>query len=82
MASAPAKEADNKRLPLQASLDIWQKLKNEKRLPEQLVKQMQKTDLVCSTREANMDLEPAQHVLGKVVDLAETVLAQVVTEHW
>lgn len=67
---------------LKASFDIWQKLKDEQILPQKLVEMMEKADIICSSREANLELERAQHVLGKVLDQAETVLAQVVSEHW
>ena len=73
--------------PTKTGIKVWELFKQELSkkeapLPADVVDMMMNADLVCSLRSPNMELEEAQHAIGKVLDRTEAVLAQVVSEHW
>lgn len=51
-------------------------------LPHRMLQLMAQADMVCCTRETNLNIEEAQQAIERVLDHTETVLAQVVSQHW
>lgn len=79
----PAKQPQGQAKPPQVQVDQpWSPSVPEQPPSAALLNAITRSDLICSTLEQELTLEQAQEELGKVLDRAESLLAQVVSEHW